>query len=258
MPKQSDKLDVAQFTDPFGYFLFWQGTGKSPKLKRSTIERMFGERKKAGRILEQFGKKFLNATNYSFNFQNQHWVVIDANKYMDWREPELRQWLLEDLLSAADADWRFVAFHQPGFNSDLKYRKDERMRLLGDIFEKGKVDVVYNGHCHFYERHFPITFRPDLSQVDISAGVQGELLIDYSFDGVNNKTPNGVIYLVTGAGGKLVSDKLRPSISGVSATTCKIIDDCCSFTLLETESNRALIRQISEDGVELDRIEIVK
>lgn len=258
-PKQIENLDDATFPDPFGYFLFWRGSGKGPQLKRSTVKKMLGERRKPGILFEKFGKEFLDATNYSFNFQNQHWVVLDANKYMDWSVKDLRKWLLEDLLSASEVDWRFVTFHQPPYNSDKKYRKDERMRILGDIFEEGKVDVVYSGHCHFYERHYPLTFRPSQPLETSAEGhVEGELNIDFAFDGITNTAPKGVIYIVTGAGGKLVSEELRPSILGTSPTTCKIVDYCCSYTVLETNSNHLLVRQISEDGLEVDRFEIIK
>jgi len=59
--------------------------------------------------------------NYSFDYGNSHWAVLDANTYIDWYNPSLWEWMQKDLASAKSATWRFVAFHQPGFNSSNEH-----------------------------------------------------------------------------------------------------------------------------------------
>ena len=34
------------------------------------------------------------------------------------------------------------------------------MRILAPTFEAGKVDLVFNGHVHNYQRTYPMTFVP--------------------------------------------------------------------------------------------------
>ena len=55
--------------------------------------------------------------NFSFDYGNAHWVVLDSNPYADWTDSALREWVERDLARAKGATWKFVAFHHPGFNS---------------------------------------------------------------------------------------------------------------------------------------------
>ena len=73
------------------------------------------------------------------------------------------------------------------------------MRLLAPIFEAGKVDVVFNGHVHNYQRTFPMTFVPDKQGTLMVGGkdnktvrgrvVNGRWTLDKSFDGKTNTRP---------------------------------------------------------------------
>ena len=68
--------------------------------------------------------------NYSFDYGDAHWTVLDSNFHADWTDPALVAWLVNDLNAARDAAWRFVAFHHPGFNSSRAHFDDQRMRVL--------------------------------------------------------------------------------------------------------------------------------
>jgi hypothetical protein len=98
--------------------------------------------------------------NFSFDYGNAHWTVLDANTYMDWSNPSLREWLVKDLTAARSVTWRVVAFHQPGFNSSKEHFAEQYMRWLSPIFEANNVDVVFSGHVHNYQRSFPLKFVP--------------------------------------------------------------------------------------------------
>jgi predicted phosphohydrolase len=52
--------------------------------------------------------------------------------------------------SSLHAQHVFVTFHHPPFNSSNAHFGDQHMRLLADVFEAGKVDVVLSGHVHNY------------------------------------------------------------------------------------------------------------
>ena len=47
-------------------------------------------------------------TNFSFDYGNAHYLVLDANAYMDWTDEKLRAWLEEDLKTASQATWRIA------------------------------------------------------------------------------------------------------------------------------------------------------
>jgi acid phosphatase type 7 len=79
------------------------------------------------------------------------------------------------------------------------------MRVLADVFEAEKVDIVFCGHVHNYQRTFPLHFVPE-KRADGKPMRQKELVagrwsLDKTFDGRSNTRPDGVIYLVTGGGG---------------------------------------------------------
>ncbi|MCZ2147715.1 MAG: metallophosphoesterase [Bryobacterales bacterium] len=112
-------------------------------------------------FLDSAGKQFPRMASYSFDYGNSHWTVLDSNKYAEWTSPALRNWLEKDLASAQSAKWRFVIFHHPGFNSSKAHFKDQWMRLLAPIFEQGKVDIVFAGHVHNYQRSHPLRLIPE-------------------------------------------------------------------------------------------------
>lgn len=258
MPKQSDRLDDKLFTDLFGYFLFWQGTSNGPRLKREIIKAMIGKRKKANQLLADYGKSFLQQTNFTFDWKDQHWIILDANKYADWSYPEMQEWLAKDLEAARLQKWKFVVFHQPGFNSDKKYFQEQRMRLICPILEAGQVDIVFNGHCHFYERHRPLYYRPDHKEPLTNGTVPGEFVIDHEFDGVVNTRPKGILYVVTGASGKLVSLEAKPNEGTLCASSAVLIDQEHSFTELTFAESYLCLNQLGLDGSVLDSVRIDK
>jgi hypothetical protein len=83
------------------------GSEHTPKLE--------GPLKNQEAFLDAAGSAFPRMANFSFDYGNAHWLVLDSNPYADWTASELREWVERDLASARNATWRFVAFHHPGF-----------------------------------------------------------------------------------------------------------------------------------------------
>ena len=207
---------------------------------------------------------FPRLANYSFDYGNSHWTFIDSNTYVDWTDAYLRNWLARDLAAATHATWKFVVFHHPPFNSSRAHYAEQQMRLISDILEHRGVDVVFNGHVHNYQRTRPLTFlaKPAADRSFKSAApfvVDGDFQIDDSFDGVNDTTPRGMIYIVTGAGGAGAYD---PDQTDNQPTwqpfTMKFVSDVYSFTAVDVQGASLTLRQVSETGVELDRIVVTK
>jgi predicted phosphodiesterase len=105
---------------------------------------------------------------YSFKFGNAEFFSLDTNKQ---RTASLKpgglqyQWL-DKALATSEAKWKFCYHHHPAYSSDSDDYGDTakgpttagdlRVRPLLALYEKYKVDVVFNGHIHLYERTWPI------------------------------------------------------------------------------------------------------
>ncbi|MDZ7645921.1 MAG: metallophosphoesterase [Cytophagales bacterium] len=143
-------------------------------------------------------------------------MCLDANSYTNPLDPNLIQWLAEDLRNSK-ADWKIVAYHHPGFNSSKAHYDYQYMRLLSPIFEQLGVDLVLTGHVHNYQRSVPLTFDPKKNEdgtqyvITEEGHVDGKFTLDEIYDGVTNTKPKGIIYIVSGAGGAPLYDN---SISG--------------------------------------------
>src|SRR5262249_37195561 len=119
----TDTRDLDRYPDGLAYYLFWdqplngplgrEGGPFVPPLKAAETNR------KA--FLAAAGQAYPRMTNFSFDYANAHWTIIDSNPYVDWTDSELREWVARDLASAKDAAWRFIAFHHPGFNSSREH-----------------------------------------------------------------------------------------------------------------------------------------
>jgi hypothetical protein len=131
---------------------------------------------------------------YSFDYGNAHFAILDSNKRGEIA-PSGKQykWLDKDL-KESKATWKFVFLHHTAYSSDdddygdtwktkASTLGDLQARKLVPLFEKHRVNIVWSGHIHFYERTWPI----------------GDNKIDQK---------NGVTYIKTGGGG---SDLEEPS-----------------------------------------------
>ena len=209
--------------------------------------------------------------NFSFDYGSAHWIVLDANATVDWTNAELRAWLAADLAAAKDATWRFVSFHQPGFNSSKSHFDEQYMRIVAPIFEQGRVDIVFNGHVHNYQRSYPLRFAPakennaapfpPTNERDRTKKrhVDGKLTLDKSFDGVKDTSPDGVIYLVTGAGGQhLYNPEQQDDPASWQEFTFKHVSKVHSLTVADTAGRSLTVRQLTADGDEVDRFVIKK
>ena len=137
------------------------------------------------------------------------------------------------------------------------------MRLIADILEAGKVDVVFNGHVHNYQRSFPSasppTGTPDGRMVRDSDLVPGRWTLDKEFDGKATTRPEGVIYLVTGAGGAgLYNPEQQDQPESWQPFTDKFISKVHSITVADVDGKALTVRQVSADGQELDRFVVTK
>jgi len=196
--------------------------------------------------------------NYSFDYGDTHWTVLDSNPYNDWSSAALRDWVAADLAAAKNATWRFVAFHHPAFSSAHVHFNDQWMRVLSDVFEKGSVDVVFGGHVHNYQRSRPLRFSAE-TRPDRLGRVAGRFKLDRKFDGLTATRADGVIHIVTGAGGADLYDADRNNRPSTwQEFTVRLISDQHSYTLADVDGRELRVRQLSKEGVVLDQFVVTK
>ncbi|MBC8101202.1 MAG: metallophosphoesterase [Cytophagales bacterium] len=252
--------DFDKAPDSLAYFLYWKQPMNGPTLAVGgpNVAPMTGPEVSQRAFLAAAGSAYPRMANYSFDYGDVHWTVLDADPYVNWNEPALRDWLRQDLEKAKGAKWRFVGFHQPGFNSSVEHFDEQQMRVVANLFEEGGVDLVFNGHVHNYQRTYPMRFATASGQTG-KGRVNGVWTLDKDFDGVTKTKPSGVLYLVTGAGG---ADLYNPEQTTKPETwqpfTKKFVADVHSMTQVDIDGRRLTVKQISDDGKELDAFTVTK
>ncbi|MFL6541012.1 MAG: PKD domain-containing protein, partial [Chthoniobacterales bacterium] len=158
--------------------------------------------------------------NYSFDYGNAHFVVIDANAWVNPfdanRVAAIKSWLTSDL-AGTQQRWKFVFFHQPAYTSSGNGVHDPEAALQNDVqplCAQYRVQIVFQGHNHFYERINPI-------------------------DGVN--------YITTGAGGRsLYAPTIIPTYSAV------LNNSVYSFAQADISGGKLTLRNIDTNGTQID------
>ncbi len=163
---------------------------------------------------------------YSFNYGNSHFIIIDSNPWTDYSpDSDQYKWLVEDLESddCRKADWVFVFFHQPPWSQQWDspgYTGEASVReYLVPLLESSKVDMVFNGHTHDYERG----------------------------------NHNGVYYIITGGGGSALDRVLTGSWPHIAVWKSEY-----HHCALQVNGKTLEFRAIRPDGVVIDSLSISK
>jgi hypothetical protein len=258
--------DFEKWPDALAYFYYWRQPTNGPALKTggaNTPRPRNASETAEKAFLAGAGDTYPRGASYSFDYGNAHWTVLDSNFYVDWSDPALRAWVEKDLAAASKATWRFVAFHHPPFHTSKEHRNDQQMRVLCDLFEKYKVDVVWSGHVHNYQRAHPLRFAAQPGADGKLRGdkgqVEGKWTLDTAFDGEKKTKPDGVLYVTTGAGGAgLYSPDVQQKPSEWLPFIAKYVADTHSFTQVDVNGPSFTVRQISDEGKELDKFTVTK
>jgi predicted phosphodiesterase len=161
--------------------------------------------------------------NYWFDYAAGRFAVIDSNVDEATLRDQVAPWLT-GVMAASGARWRFVVFHHPPYTGG-RYAPDERIqRALVPAIEAAGVDVVFNGHDHNYQRSYPL-----LGGHPVEPG-------------------NGVVYVVTGAGGAELYPARQPRPEFVAA----LDDQHHSFTQVVVDGDTLRLRQIASGGAVFD------
>ena len=122
---------------------------------------------------------------------------------------------------------------------------------------------MFAGHVHNYQRSFPLTFaprpQPDGSPTGPKGEVAGEWKLDKAFgDGASAK-PQGIIYIVSGAGGaELYNPEQQSDPASWQTFTNKFISQVNSLSVVDIEGKTLRMKQVSETGKVVDSFRIAK
>jgi len=92
---------------------------------------------------------------YSYDIGGWHVISLNSELDMDEGSPQ-EQWLRSDLLSSR-ASCTVAYWHHPFFSSGALHGGDKSVRPVWDALYEHHVEIVLNGHEHFYERFGPQT-----------------------------------------------------------------------------------------------------
>jgi predicted phosphodiesterase len=162
------------------------------------------------RFYEKFNMKGERYYTFKAPRGGVRFFALDSN-YMDKQQLE---WL-EKELEASGSDWKICFFHHPLYSSGKKHGASEELRaVLEPLFLKHGVDVVLQGHEHFYERMQP---------------------------------QHEIHYFTSGAAGQL-----RRSNIAKSDITARGFDQDLHFMLMEVAGDELYFQTISRAGKTVD------
>jgi uncharacterized protein (TIGR03382 family) len=176
---------------------------------------------------------------YSFDWGDLHVVSIDTNcikpidpATMGCDAATMLSWLRADL-GATRASWRIAIMHRPAVATGHYGVYPEIAAALAPLFEEAKVDLVFEGHNHLYERTWPTR--------------QGQPTAhDYDH-------PTAPVYVTSGGGGDWLYDLTIPA-AAYTAFRAKDYQHVV-FTL---DVGRLRVESVRPDRTVLDSFEIVK
>jgi len=180
-----------------------------------------------------------NEHYYSFDYANAHFIALDTRDGDLYEPANQVRWLEQDLAANADADWIFVYYHHPGITCTYKENNNAVINNFLPLFDRYRVDVVFTGHAHTYERLYPIYNGVPVNKE------QDPRYTD----------PKGTIYIVSGAGGKYKKGK-PTSLCGPTAF---FRDEMLLWTQVFIDGPTCTIRTWeSQSGDPVDEVVITK
>ena len=159
---------------------------------------------------------------YSFDYANAHIIALNSNRRdAPFQLGEAQtEWLIKDLKANQDKQWIIVFFHHPLFRSHPTRGIEPQRWVWQPIFDEYGVDLVVNGHDHYYQRTYAVG----------------------AYSGIDR---NGVYHLISGGGGA----GTYPIIPKIHAAARRRVHH---ITAMEVMGDRIIGRAIDIDGTVFD------
>jgi predicted phosphodiesterase len=189
----------------------------SPLLKIAKFYPCYGNHELKSKLMADYYKLPNKGRWYSVDTLGIHFVVLD-NYAKYGKKSKQYKWLNEDLKNN-NSKFTIVVMHKPPFTTTKHAAGSKKPRKkLVPLFEDHKVDVVFSGHVHAYEK----------------------------------SVSNNVLYITTGGGGA----PLHSQIS--SSQYCKLFVKNYNFCKIWTENNTLNIQAMDTASNIIDKIQITK
>jgi acid phosphatase type 7 len=111
---------------------------------------------------------------FSFDYGSAHFISLD---YRCPDSKEMADWFIKDITSSSKK-WNFVYMHRPCYNLGGHGSAWGR-GTWPELFSKFKIDIVFAGHSHLYERFYPVKPSDDSAALPVtyitSGGAGAEL-----------------------------------------------------------------------------------
>jgi len=121
-----------------------------PLMQNSTLFGVIGNHEwKCNRYYEIFSLPN-NEMWYSFDYGPCHFTILD--NYEPWNVDSSQYEWLEDDLSSTDLPFKFVCFHEPIYCSGGHSPRTDVRAVWEPIFNNYNVTLVFQSHCHYYQR----------------------------------------------------------------------------------------------------------
>jgi len=197
-----------------------------------------------------------NGRVHSFDYGSAHFVSLSTYQV---NIAQQAAWLDADLAAARarpNIKWIFVFFHDPMFTTSGHPNRTDCIQYWGPVFDKYKVNVVFQAHNHVYERFYPlVTYYDDVTNP--AAPV---------WTGRIDPDGKGTVYITNGMGGaefnnsvpdpKLVCWYGAANVNATIATVVTIGSEISDFGTIHNSICR--VQAIRNDtGEILDSFEIV-
>jgi len=174
--------------------------------------------------------------SYSFDYSNAHFAAIEVVNENVAPPAAAVSWLDADL-AASTKPWKFVYFHVPMYSNGGGHGGDPAIAAsLEPIFQSRGVDMVFQGHNHFYTRTYPILSGQAVDQAQEPTYFN----------------PHGPIYVVAGGGGRALYALTAPvSYEALSRSVFHVAS-------VDVTGDSLTLRAIQEDGTVFDLMTLRK
>ena len=244
--------NLGRYPDGLAYFLYWDQPLNGPKDGPFTIP-LAGPDESQKAFLDSAGPSYPRMANFSFDYGNAHWLVLDANPYVDWRDPGLRGWVERDLAARQGCHLAVRLVPPPGVqlvedplrrSADAAGRRPVRSRQGRRRLQRPRPQLP--AVVPVEVRRQPRLRRPDGPGTRTSSPASGPSTRPST---ARTKTrPDGVIYLVTGAGGAgLYNPEQQDKPETWQSFTDKFISKIHSITVADVDGKTLTVRQVSAE-----------
>jgi hypothetical protein len=184
---------------------------------------------------------------YSFDYGNAHFVVLNDTTASDSTTgQEEANWLRADLakVDRAKTPWIIAMHHKPMYSCSPTHGSDTGLRSSwGTIYDQFKVDFVFNGHVHNYERTKPIR--------GVVEGASDGAVVAAGPNGIPVKESGTVYIVAAGVGAPLYG-------AGNDCNFTQLTESVRNYVVVDIEDRTFSLKAYRLDGSVLDEFTYTK